>query len=72
MCVAVFKTGLAAGNSLSVQWLGLPPLGGTGSIPGWGTKTPMPQPKTVTTNKTKPKNKTANSLIFLSLNLGGQ
>ena len=31
------------GNSLAVQWLGLhtSTAGGTGSIPGWGTKIPQ-------------------------------
>ena len=35
------KEGLI-GNSLAVQWLGLPAstAGGTGLIPGWGTKIP--------------------------------
>ena len=33
------------GNSLVVQWLGLraPNAGGLGSIPGQGTRSPMPQ-----------------------------
>ena len=60
-----FKIGLAAGNSLPVQCLGLSPLRGTGSTSGWGTKTPMPRPETVTTNRTKKQDRKLFDLPFL-------
>ena len=42
-CTEHFKT-VKAGNSLAVEWLGLPTLiseEGLGSIPGWETKIPQ-------------------------------
>ena len=41
------KNTMPGGTSLAVQWLRLlaSNVGGTGWIPGWGTKTPPPKKK---------------------------
>ena len=53
--MSVLKEGLS-GNSLAVQWLGLcaSTPGGTGSIPGRGTKIPQATRKTKIKERLKP------------------